>query len=230
MFAGLPLVPWPGRNFAIFDEFPGNAVAAADSEEVAHGWADIDAGIAVAVWLRCLSFENVLPIVCVEGAAVLPLGVAYFAAVVDGDPAALADGPPGSFVGFPIPWDDFRGLGVMPSARSDVVVGQGDVKGIELRCESGRSVSKALARVVNAPIVELPVRVPGTRVIRRRVTLAGSLANPENGSGDSSAPAMTLVGPWFRVLLDNTGLGWCLERTDHVGDRVTPVFQVAGME
>jgi hypothetical protein len=76
----------------VFDKFPGDSVAAANTEEIPDGRTDIDSGIAVWIGFGCVPLENVLPVVCAEWAAVLPLGVTYLASVMDGYPASFANG------------------------------------------------------------------------------------------------------------------------------------------
>ena len=89
-----PLRPWAIGDLVVLDEFPFNAVAAADGKEISHGWANVDTGIAIGVRFWLVAFENVLPVVCIEWATVFPLGVADFFIVVDGDPATFADRRP----------------------------------------------------------------------------------------------------------------------------------------
>src|SRR5688572_19695175 len=109
-------------------EAPLNAFTAAKAEEIADGRAEIDPRTGVAVWQGRLVPENVLPVIGLEGANVLPLSIANFAVVVKGGPAAFADGDAIPAIIFPEPRSHRLSLRPMFSARSHVIVGQRDVK------------------------------------------------------------------------------------------------------
>ena len=133
-----PILPWTSGHGGIFDEFPGNPVAAPDAKKVTNSRADINTGVAVGVGFRCVAFENILPVLRVEGAAVFPLGVTNFATVMDGNPSTFADRAPRPFVRFPEPGNNPGCFRVMISPRNDIVKGQGYVKGVESRGEIRR--------------------------------------------------------------------------------------------
>lgn len=161
---GSELRPGAAGDAGELDEAPVDGGFIRDAEEVAGGWGDVDAGPLVVFIFRAFIAENVFPVVGDEGPAVLPLGVADLASAgaVDLHPAALADALAG-FAGDAVPpRDDAGGFGLMCLMIDTVVVGEGDVKGVLSRSESGGEVAGAglAVWVVVAAEVFLPILVP----------------------------------------------------------------------
>ncbi len=134
-----------------------------------------------------------MPVVCGEGAAVFPLGVADFSAVDDLDPAAFEGGFAGAFVGSAVPpGDDADGFGLGSAVVDDVVVRECDVEGVELRGEGFWAVVGAcgFVGVVVAAVVDLPAGVPGAGVVWGGVGGCGGFTDPEDGGGDVFFPGV----------------------------------------
>ena len=126
-----------------------------------------------------------------KGPAVLPLGVADAVAVADGDPGALEHRLAGAREFLLEPGDHLRGLRLVRPVIDAVVVGQGHIEGVQARGEAGRTeIRRAFGRIriVEAPEVLHPRRVPGTLVVRRRVLFGRLLPHPEHRRRDVGLP------------------------------------------
>lgn len=184
------------RDVGELDEFPVGHVGVVHAEEVADGGRDVEAGAFVQVGLGAFGAKDVLPVVGAERAGVLPLGVADAVLEPDGDPAAFADGFLRPLEGLAEPRDDAGGLG-LEALRGDVVVGEGDVKGVLARGEGGGRVGGGAGgffRRVGAAVVAGPLRVPAAFVVGDGVVFRGAFADPEGGGDDGVAPGVLAGG------------------------------------
>jgi hypothetical protein len=101
------------------------SVAGLQTHVIADSWGDINASV-FAAWR--LAFKHVSPVIGHPGTTVFPLGVAYLWAIIELDPAALADRFSGAGAITVKPRNDTRGLWAMEAMIQAVVVWQGDVK------------------------------------------------------------------------------------------------------
>ena len=184
------------RDVGELDEFPVGHVGVVHAEEVADGGRDVEARAFVQVGLGAFVAKDVLPVVGAERAGVLPLRVADAVLEPDGDPAAFADGVLRPLVLLGEPRDDAGGLG-LEALRGDVVVGEGDVKGVLARGEGGGRVGRGAGgffRRVGAAVVAGPLRVPAAFVVGDGVVFRGALADPEGGGDDGIPPGVLADG------------------------------------
>src|SRR5262245_22774073 len=155
---GYRAVPGPRRNLApihVPPQHPGNA---ADFEAVAHRRRQVDAGaFAFGVLRRGPGAEDIMRIVVLERAHVLPLRVAGDAVGADGDPSIFQQR---LFCSWRVPGDE--GVDGLPAAvLFHVVIGKRDIERIFPRLEAAGLVAAAAVRVIDATEVFDPFRVPG---------------------------------------------------------------------
>src|SRR5205085_6740876 len=62
--------PWTGRNISNFDKLPVSDIGWAETEIIAHGGRDIEAGAVIQIRLRPFVLENILEMVSPERSAV----------------------------------------------------------------------------------------------------------------------------------------------------------------
>src|SRR5690606_23559551 len=102
---GVPGLPWPGGDFFLLHEAPLDGSATPETEEVTNSRTHVDTGVMVAVGARRLLAKNILEMINLEGSHILPLRIAYAALVMNGNPAALANGNTISAISLPEPGD-----------------------------------------------------------------------------------------------------------------------------
>ena len=99
------------------------------------------------------------------------------------------------------PGDGGGCFGLVRSVVEAVVVGEGDVEGIEFGDEVGGAEAGAGGgvRVVVAPEIFLPLAVPGGVVVGGVVAATGFFADPEDGGGDVLLPRVGDASVVLRV-------------------------------
>lgn len=120
-----------------------------DAEVVTHGWGEIDAGVLVFGVFGAFVAEDVFVVIGEEGSAVFPLGVADLlgGGAVNLNPTSLANGFTGIGIDSTPPRDDARGFWFMRAMIEAIVVGEGDVEGVESRDKGFGAIAEALRRV-----------------------------------------------------------------------------------
>src|SRR6266496_4389530 len=88
IFAVAP--PWTRRHIANFDKLPIGHVSWRESEVIAHGRGNIQAGSMVQIWLWPFILEHILEVIRAKGAAIFPLRVAITIPLSNSDPAIFA--------------------------------------------------------------------------------------------------------------------------------------------
>ena len=88
----------------------------------------------------------------------------------------------------------------------DVIVGKCYIEWVELWCEAFRPETGTFGWVVDATKIHLPIGIPRACDVRCRVALAGFLAHPEYGGGNTPAPAVALMFPCIKLLDHNSNL------------------------
>jgi hypothetical protein len=82
--------------------------------------------------------------------------------VVNCDPSVLAYGYPRSTIPAPEPRDDFGRLGAVNASLQEIIVGKGDIEGIQLGLKGGgsESVWGTFEGMIVAAKVRFPILVP----------------------------------------------------------------------
>ena len=195
--------------------------AALNAQIITHRRGDIDAGPLVGLVFGARIAEHILPVVCNEGAAVLPLGKAVTPIVIYLYPGTPAYGFVLPILVAAVPGDHLWRLGLGTSLL-DVVVGQRHIEGIELRRERqgriGAGTTVGGVRVVKTSIVVVPSAVPAAGGVGGGVVPGGAFAYIEIGGSDVEMPgegpgALGRGGQFgirevFAVALVDAGLEW----------------------
>jgi len=144
---------------------------------------------------------------------------------MDRDPAALADGDAISAVAFPEPGNHLGGFRPMDTALGDVIVGQCDVKRIEVRREIHRQQAVAALGVVVTAEIFLPVLIPGALVVGSRVVLGRQFAHPEDGGHHVALPWQGIAQRIAGRLDDDPRRGRHAEWIAQRGQGLAPVIE-----
>lgn len=93
----------------------------------------------------------------------------------------------------------------MTTPRDEVIVGESYVKGVELWFKTSGAKSFPLERMVVAPEVLLPVRIPRTCGVGSWVAGRRAFPDPEDRSSNLVAPRVVPDLPWRRGFVDDLG-------------------------
>src|SRR5690242_16983583 len=119
-------------HFSDLDKAPIAGLAAGKSKIIPHGGSQVESSPIVLGIHRAGSAKNIFGVGGIERSAVAPLSVTSAVAVTDGHPPVLTDGSPEAPEGLLIPRDHLGGFRLHRRGFPDVIVRQGDIKGILL--------------------------------------------------------------------------------------------------
>ena len=138
------LGPRSPLDFVEFYKLPVRHIRGVEPQIVTNRGRDVEAGSAVEVVGRAVFSKDVLPMVRPKGAAISPLGVTNApAGVAYGHPAVTAHAHAVSHEGGAEPRNDDPGFRFVGRSLH-VVLGEGNVEGVEFWGESGRQVAASL--------------------------------------------------------------------------------------
>lgn len=202
--------PWAAWNLGKFNEAPVDWKEVPYVEIITNRWGNIDTCAFITGILGTGITEDVIIVGGVEGATIFPLGIANPFIGNDLHPAALADRLSWFWIVAFKPWDHSGGLLLMHPVVQAIVIGQCDIKGIELWGEVAREISIAVFRVIVSPEIFLPILIPRGLIVGCWISRCRLFANPKDSGRDIFFPRIDclLIVLWVR---------WC----SHYGDART---------
>lgn len=93
----------------------------------------------------------------------------------------------------------------MCPAAEQIIVGKGDIEGVQLWLEGRGEETASFTGMIVSSKVLLPVRIPRTGRVRRRVSFGRLFSHPEDGGPDLMVPWIALWAPWPGQFLDHLG-------------------------
>ena len=188
------LAPGSIGDFVQLDKPPvAFAAASLDSQVITHSRGEVNAGTVVLCVLGTCPAKDIGPVIGLEGTDIRPLCIAYPATAMHGNPAHVTDGFAFGLKGAVKPRDYALGTGFCLGPVYPVIIGQGDIEGVEAGDKALRAEVRCPVggiRVIIAPVVLHPLCVPGTGGVVHRVGGSGFLSDPENCRGDVPAPGV----------------------------------------